>query len=82
MHDVHFSTPFLFFYITVLYGSLIISLFVNDSIDNFVAGEGLATSNGEKWKRHRKMLTQAFHFDILKQYIPVYSEVCKKLLVC
>ena len=47
-----------------------------------LAGEGLVTSNGEKWKRHRKMLTQAFHFDILKQYIPVYNEVCNKLLVC
>ena len=40
------------------------------------------TGHGEKWKRHRKMLTQAFHFDILKQYIPVYNEVCNKLLVC
>ena len=45
-------------------------------------GEGLVTSKGEKWKKHRKMLTQAFHFDILKQYVPVYNEVCNKLLVC
>ena len=72
----------MFIFLHPSYGSLIISLFAIDSIDNFVAGEGLATSNGEKWKRHRKMLTQAFHFDILKQYIPVYSEVCNKLLVC
>ena len=41
----------------------------------------MATSCGEKWKKHRKMLTPAFHFDILKQYVPVYNEVLDKLLV-
>ena len=50
-------------------------------MDNIVVGQGLVTGHGEKWKRHRKMLTQAFHFDILKQYIPVYNDVCNKLLV-
>ena len=45
-------------------------------------GEGLATSSDDKWKRHRKLLTPAFHLDILKQYIPVYNEVSHKLLVC
>ena len=44
-------------------------------------GEGLATSSGIKWKKHRKMLTPAFHFDVLKQYVPVYNEVSHKLLV-
>ena len=38
-------------------------------------------SCGTKWKNHRKMLTPAFHFDILKQYVPVYNEVCHRLLV-
>ena len=47
----------------------------------FVIGEGLVTSKGEKWKRHRKMLTQAFHFEVLKQYVHIYNEVCDKLLV-
>ena len=28
------------------------------------------------------MITPAFHFDMLKQYIPVYNEVSQKLLVC
>ncbi|XP_065909678.1 cytochrome P450 4F6-like [Dysidea avara] len=44
------------------------------------SGEGLATSSDDKWKRHRKLLTPAFHLDILKQYIPVYNEVSHKLL--
>ncbi|XP_065910275.1 ultra-long-chain fatty acid omega-hydroxylase-like [Dysidea avara] len=43
-------------------------------------GDGLLTTSGAKWIRHRKMLTPAFHFDILKQYIPVYNEVSYKLV--
>ncbi|XP_065885802.1 cytochrome P450 4F6-like isoform X2 [Dysidea avara] len=43
-------------------------------------GAGLVVNSGAKWKRHRKMITPAFHFDMLKQYIPIYNEVSHKLM--
>lgn len=37
-------------------------------------GEGLVTSKGKKWHDHRKMLTPAFHFKILEQFIEVFDQ--------
>lgn len=37
-------------------------------------GDGLLISGGEKWARNRRLLTPAFHFDILKPYLQVYSD--------
>lgn len=42
---------------------------------------GLLTSKGEKWLKRRRMLTPAFHFDILKEFFEVFKEESDKLIV-
>lgn len=43
-------------------------------------GDGLLLSTGKKWERNRKLLTPAFHFDILKSYMPIYNSAVDKLI--
>ena len=47
----------------------------------YISGRGLLIENGERWFRNRRLLTPAFHFDILKPYIHVYNECTDILLV-
>ncbi|KAL4240868.1 hypothetical protein ACF0H5_001653 [Mactra antiquata] len=43
-------------------------------------GDGLLISGGDKWARNRRLLTPAFHFDILKPYMAVYNDSASILM--
>ncbi|CAG5116005.1 unnamed protein product [Candidula unifasciata] len=43
-------------------------------------GEGLIIANGDRWARSRRLLTPAFHFDILKSYLDIYNK-CADILI-
>lgn len=42
-------------------------------------GTGLFTASEQKWKARRKLLTPAFHFCILEDFIPILNEQAKIL---
>jgi cytochrome P450 len=44
-------------------------------------GRGLLIADGSRWARSRRLLTPAFHFDILKPYVDIYNEAAEKLMV-
>lgn len=43
-------------------------------------GDGLITSSGLKWFKHRKMITPAFHFKILQKYRTAMNESSTKFI--
>ncbi|XP_017787225.1 PREDICTED: probable cytochrome P450 4d14 [Nicrophorus vespilloides] len=43
-------------------------------------GDGLLISSGEKWRAHRKILTPAFHYKILEDFIDVFESRGKFLI--
>ncbi|KAM4756070.1 LOW QUALITY PROTEIN: ultra-long-chain fatty acid omega-hydroxylase-like [Cyanocitta cristata] len=43
-------------------------------------GEGLLLSHGECWARHRRLLTPAFHGDVLRNYLGIFNQSTRVLL--
>lgn len=43
-------------------------------------GDGLLISGGEKWHKHRKIITPTFHFSILETFLDVFSDKSKILI--
>ena len=43
-------------------------------------GEGLLIAEGNKWFRNRRLLTPAFHYSILKNYVSIYNSCVSILL--
>uniref|UniRef100_A0A4W4H232 aromatase n=1 Tax=Electrophorus electricus TaxID=8005 RepID=A0A4W4H232_ELEEL len=43
-------------------------------------GEGLLVSVGQKWFRHRRLLTPGFHYDILKPYVKLMADSANIML--
>ena len=43
-------------------------------------GEGILFSNFDKWQTRRRMLTPAFHYDILKPYVNLYNDIVEVFL--
>ncbi|XP_052003299.1 cytochrome P450 4B1 [Xyrauchen texanus] len=43
-------------------------------------GEGLLVSDGQKWFRHRRLLTPGFHYDVLKPYVKLIADSTKIML--
>ena len=46
----------------------------------WLIGRGLLIANGKRWARARRLLTPAFHFDILRPYIKVYNDAARVLV--
>ncbi|XP_047454953.1 cytochrome P450 4B1-like isoform X2 [Mugil cephalus] len=43
-------------------------------------GDGLLVANGQKWFRHRRLLTPGFHYDVLKPYLKLMAESAETML--
>lgn len=43
-------------------------------------GPGIVVSDGERWHTHRKIITPAFHFTILEEFLEIFNRQSSVLL--
>ncbi|KAJ1345619.1 hypothetical protein KIN20_000195 [Parelaphostrongylus tenuis] len=43
-------------------------------------GQGIITSNVDNWRPKRKLLTPTFHYDMLKEFVPIFNEKSRILV--
>ncbi|XP_047054995.1 cytochrome P450 72A14-like [Lolium rigidum] len=53
--------------------------FISKRLSKLIA-LGLASYDGEKWARHRRILNPAFHLEKLKGMLPAFSTCCTELI--
>lgn len=61
------------------YSNLRKSLIYNN-LHPWLGPDGLLTSHGETWRVHRKVLTPAFHFQVLENFLPIINEQAEMLI--
>eukprot|EP00731_Ephydatia_muelleri_P013306 Em0007g616a len=67
---------------SVWFGPFICAVYIShpEAFKQVLKGDGLLVSNGPKWARNRRLLTPAFHYEILKPYVDVYNSCSEVLL--
>jgi len=49
-------------------------------IFRLVTGSGLATAEGDVWRRHREIISNSFHYEFLKTNFPMIQETTREFL--